>query len=67
MKKLEETWFDFYYYTIDLTAANLSYISNYCIEQFPKLPEDAQDLLVAKPLSIHRNDPVFDTPIVGNF
>ncbi len=41
VKKLEETWIDFYYYTIDLTAANLSYISNHHAESFPKLPEDA--------------------------
>ena len=65
VKKLEETWLDFYYYTIDLTAANLSYISNYYIEQFPKLPEDSQDLVVAKALQIHRNDPVFDSrPVI---
>lgn len=65
MKKLEKTWLDFYYYTIDLSAANLSYISNFCIEQFHRLPEDTQDLVVAKALSIHRNDPVFDSrPVI---
>ena len=41
LRKLEEIWLDFYSYTIDFAAANLSFISQHQENAFISLPEDA--------------------------
>ena len=41
LRKLEEHWIDFYQYTIELSAANLSFVAVNQLEEIARLTEDA--------------------------
>lgn len=61
VKVQEETWLDLFYYSIDLTAANIEHVACKQQNELLKIEKEIVQQVINKAIQMHRQDPSYDS------